>query len=140
MPIVTVKPNNQAAEALLVELAPRLLPDLKSCVCLYWGVAESDVIVRVQRCDIIVDDPTSSDADVWVETNPNPRLEALADTLRDMLVAYWAKCTDSRLNAEFWVRFVAGSWCVTAKDTGEIADREDMHHKPPRATSTSPSG
>ncbi len=36
MPIVTLKPNNAKAEALLVELAPRLLPDLKDCVHAYW--------------------------------------------------------------------------------------------------------
>lgn len=128
MPIVTVKPNNPAAEALLVELAPRLLPDLKACVHAYWGVPKTDIIVRILKCDILVDDPTSADADVWVETNPNPRLEPHANTLRDMLVAYWVNATDSRLNAEFWVRFVAGSWCVTEKHTGLVLDKEDMRH------------
>jgi len=123
MPIVTLTPNTLVAEAFLRAAGKSLRKSFRRDVLRTWEVPDEDVLVRINRCTTLVRDPNSASVDIWVEMNPDPNLEVLADKLRDVLAKTWVH-TMSGISAEIWIRFIPGSWCgVNLR--GEVYDSVD---------------
>ena len=111
--IVTFAPKNSSVEHVLYVSFREIRTLFKVTVCDISEVPYTDVIVNLNKCDIIDADPAAADFIVFLDTCPDEKLEAKADLLCNEVakllisMGLTANCT-----VEVWPRFLPGSWCL----------------------------
>lgn len=124
MPLIGIHPVSDAVEDELAKVMTDIRSQVKEVVMGISGFPEHDVIVTLHRCTVRDADPHGSEIMVFLDTNPNEELEAVANKLRNAVakVLIDLGLTKDR-NVEVWPRFLPGSWCLVTN--GEIVDSVD---------------
>ncbi len=113
MPIVTFAPKNSRVEHMLSVSFREIRSRVKKTVCEISEHPPTDVIVNLNKCDILDADPDASDFIVFLDTCPDEDLEAKANFLCSEVAKLLIDMgiTGNR-TVEVWPRFLPGSWCL----------------------------
>lgn len=122
MPLIDIKPKDQATEDMLAALMPQLRAHLKMYVGNVAHTPKEDVIVTLYRCEVRDADPDAADFVIYADTNPGEQIEEAAEailaTIVGTLTMYASLVAHRRI--EIWPRFLPGPWCLL--DDGKIVD------------------
>jgi hypothetical protein len=120
MPLVNLHPMNKRAEIYLKAQIGILRPLVKEIIVQTYEVPEHNVIVTAFKNEVLSGDPEDADVRFVVATNPNPKIEAKADKLRNEIIRIWWMCyftskeyvgpNDGFPKIDIWLQFIPGSW------------------------------
>ncbi|PIR43400.1 hypothetical protein COV24_03065 [candidate division WWE3 bacterium CG10_big_fil_rev_8_21_14_0_10_32_10] len=124
MPLINLIPRNTGMEDFLTYNIVEIRRTLKEVVSETWHRPQHDIVVNAFRCPYLGNiDETTADCIISVVTNPNPDLEASADTLREE-IANLPIFRELDM-VEVSIQFTVHSWCLMEK--GEIVDQVDYN-------------
>lgn len=113
MPLIGIHPKTDALENWADSVMKKTRQALKDTMHQISGFHTSDVIITLHKCDVKNPDPNGADFVVFIDTNPNEKLEAVADKLcSDIATVLINMGFASKRDVEVWPRFLPGSWCL----------------------------
>lgn len=120
MPNVHIDPATEEAHAMLAARMMKTRPRLKATIARISGFPTNDILVSLSYCPFSDADQDCARFVVVVDTCPHEELEVKSNELRDAIVQDLVELQLTDGDAEVWVRFLPGPWCLVRH--GAIVD------------------